>query len=88
MNTGIQDALDLAESLARVLKGELPEVDLAHYEDRRRPVAVKVVALTDRMTRLATLRGAVQRQARNAVLRTVLRSRRARTALATRIAEL
>jgi 2-polyprenyl-6-methoxyphenol hydroxylase-like FAD-dependent oxidoreductase len=49
MNIGIQDAIDLAGVLA-------DGTDLDGYERRRRPVAAGVVALTDRMTRLATSR--------------------------------
>jgi 2-polyprenyl-6-methoxyphenol hydroxylase-like FAD-dependent oxidoreductase len=49
MNIGIQDAADLAATLA---DGR----DLDGYERRRRPVALGVVALTDRMTRVATSR--------------------------------
>jgi 2-polyprenyl-6-methoxyphenol hydroxylase-like FAD-dependent oxidoreductase len=88
MNVGIQDALDLAESMTRALKGETSAEDLARYEQRRRPAAVAVISLTDRMTRLATLHGSVPRRTRNAILRTLMRSRRVRTALATRIAQI
>ncbi|GAA2660692.1 FAD-dependent monooxygenase [Paractinoplanes durhamensis] len=49
MNTGIQDAVELAAVLA-------DGTDLDAYERRRRPVAAGVVAMTDRMTRLATSR--------------------------------
>jgi 2-polyprenyl-6-methoxyphenol hydroxylase-like FAD-dependent oxidoreductase len=66
MNIGIQDAVDLGERLAR---GDLDSPDgPAGYEAARRPVAQGVVALTDRMTRAATLRGPAAR-ARNLVLR-------------------
>jgi 2-polyprenyl-6-methoxyphenol hydroxylase-like FAD-dependent oxidoreductase len=60
MNIGIQDAVDLAERLAAG--------DTDGYEAARRPVARDVVALTDRMTRAATLRGPAA-QVRNVVLR-------------------
>jgi len=49
MNTGIQDAVELAAVLA-------DGTDLDRYERVRRPVAAGVVAVTDRMTRLATSR--------------------------------
>ena len=61
MNTGIQDAVALAEVLAT-------GGDVDRYEGRRRPVAAGVVALTDRMTRLATVRGAPLIAARNVAL--------------------
>lgn len=53
MNTGIQDAVSLAGALSRALQeGETSILDA--YASSRRPVAVQVVALTDRLTRLAT----------------------------------
>jgi 2-polyprenyl-6-methoxyphenol hydroxylase-like FAD-dependent oxidoreductase len=61
MNTGIQDAIELAKVLA-------DGTDLDAYEARRRPVAAGVVALTHRMTRIATLRSRSLIAVRNAVL--------------------
>jgi len=65
MNTGIQDAADLGNLLGRVIAVELPESQLDGYQNRRRPVAQRVVSLTDRMTRMATLRAPGARLARN-----------------------
>ncbi|MCT9929602.1 FAD-dependent oxidoreductase [Planotetraspora sp. A-T 1434] len=71
MNTGIQDAVALAARLTAVVRDGAPETELDRYEAERRPVAAEVVALTHRMTRLATLgRGPLQK-VRNAVLRTL-----------------
>ncbi|MGY0230301.1 FAD-dependent oxidoreductase [Longispora urticae] len=67
MNTGIQDAVPLAEALAAVLGGA-PESVLDEYEARRRPVAAQVVAFTDRMTRIATVPRAL-RPVRNLLIR-------------------
>ncbi|MCU7726900.1 FAD-dependent monooxygenase [Actinoplanes sp. KI2] len=61
MNTGVQDAIALAAVLA---EGS----DLDRYETVRRPIAAGVVALTDRMTRLATLRSRPLIAVRNTVL--------------------
>ncbi|MEU4240388.1 FAD-dependent monooxygenase [Actinoplanes sp. NPDC026619] len=61
MNTGIQDAIELAAVLA-------DGSDLDRYERTRRPVAAGVVAFTDRMTRMATLRQGPLIAARNTVL--------------------
>lgn len=67
MNTGITDAVSLAEALAAVLDGA-PEDTLDGYGAARRPIALRVVALADRLTRLATApRWA--RPARNLALR-------------------
>lgn len=87
MNTGIQDAALLGELLARVCKGE-PDSLLDEYEARRRPIALSVVAFTDRMTRMATLRPRAARAVRNAVMSTVLRIPAARGKLAYTLAEL
>jgi 2-polyprenyl-6-methoxyphenol hydroxylase-like FAD-dependent oxidoreductase len=46
MNTGIQDAYNLAWKLALVLKGAAPESLLDSYELERRPVGAAVVART------------------------------------------
>ncbi|MFJ1460182.1 FAD-dependent oxidoreductase [Nocardia sp. N2S4-5] len=87
MNTGIQDAAALGALLVRVLGGA-PEALLNDYEKSRRPVALDVVAFTDRMTRVATLRPRPARLVRNAVLRTVTRLPAVRRALAYRLSEL
>jgi 2-polyprenyl-6-methoxyphenol hydroxylase-like FAD-dependent oxidoreductase len=46
MNTGVQDAYNLAWKLALVLKGAAPEALLDSYEAERRPVGAEVVART------------------------------------------
>jgi 2-polyprenyl-6-methoxyphenol hydroxylase-like FAD-dependent oxidoreductase len=77
MNTGIQDGHALGRAFAA---GELDG-----YEARRRPVARRVVALTDRMTRIATTRNPAARAARNIALPVLGRlglSRRIATELA------
>ncbi|NKY89146.1 FAD-dependent oxidoreductase [Nocardia veterana] len=87
MNTGIQDAALLGSLLARVLGGESDAL-LDEYEQIRRPVALGVVAFTDRMTRMATLRPRPARTVRNAAIRLATRIPAVRTALAYRLAEL
>ncbi|SDT42963.1 FAD-dependent oxidoreductase [Jiangella sp. DSM 45060] len=67
MNAGITDAVALGVLLHEVLDGAPDEV-LDAYESARRPVATEVVALADRLTRLATA-GPVARPARNVALR-------------------
>lgn len=54
MNLGIQDAVTLGDALSAVLAGG-PDVLLEEYSAARRPIAHRVVAMTDRLTRLATL---------------------------------
>ncbi|MBO0853591.1 MAG: FAD-dependent monooxygenase [Nocardia sp.] len=87
MNTGIQDAALLGTLLARVLAGESEDL-LAEYERARRPVAADVVRMTDRMTRMATLRARPARTARNAMIRVAARIPAARHALAYQLSEL
>jgi 2-polyprenyl-6-methoxyphenol hydroxylase-like FAD-dependent oxidoreductase len=69
MNTGIQDAIALAERLSGVLRGGEAEATLDRYESERRPVAAQVVHLTDRLTALATVNGRTRRLLRNTLLR-------------------
>lgn len=66
MNLGIQDAVALADALAAVLTGA-PDTVLDDYSSARRPIAKGVVAMTDRLTRLATLPPAA-RPVRNALI--------------------
>jgi 2-polyprenyl-6-methoxyphenol hydroxylase-like FAD-dependent oxidoreductase len=88
MNTGIQDALLLAELLTDVLDGREPETRLDRYETARRPVAVDVVTMTDRLTRAATARHPLSRLLRNTALRAAGRLRPVRHALAMNLSEL
>jgi len=87
MNTGIQDAALLGQLLTRVYKGE-PESVLDEYEAVRRPIALNVVAFTDRMTRMATLKPRAGRAVRNALMSTVMRLPAARGKLAYQLSEL
>ncbi len=88
MNTGIQDATMLGQVLAKVLSGQAAESWLDTYEQRRRPVGQHIVALTDRMTRVATLRNHWARLVRNTILHLVGRIPAVRRRLATELAEL
>ena len=54
MNTGLQDAANLAWKLALVLKGGAPDSLLDSYDTERRPVGERVLSATDRMFSLAT----------------------------------
>ena len=49
MNTGIQDALNLAWKIALVARGEAPERILDTYDEERRPVGQRLLAYTDRL---------------------------------------
>jgi 2-polyprenyl-6-methoxyphenol hydroxylase-like FAD-dependent oxidoreductase len=88
MNTGIQDGVALGRALAGVLRGETGEAELDAYERTRRPVAQRVVAFADRMTRVATLRSVRARAVRNALIGVVGRIPAVRRWIATELAEL
>ncbi len=88
MNLGIQDAAMLGGLIADVVSGARGDGVLDAYERERRAAARRVIALTDRMTRMATLRHPVLRRVRNAAMGVVLGRERVRRALATRIAQL
>jgi len=54
MNTGLQDAHNLALKLAGVINGAALDGYLDRYEAERRPVAMRLIATTDRVFGLAT----------------------------------
>ncbi len=68
MNTGIQDAFNLAWKLALVVKGLAPAQLLGSYHDERAPVARGVLNLTDRITRMATMRSSLAQSVRDFLL--------------------
>ncbi len=49
MNTGLQDAHNLANLLADVVQGHVDSAALDRYENERRPVAQRLVRVTDRV---------------------------------------
>ena len=68
MNTGIQDAFNLAWKLALVMRDRAPVQLLASYHVEREPIARGVLNLTDRITRVATIRNPIVQTARNILL--------------------
>lgn len=56
MNTGMQDAYNLAWKLALVIKQKMHPNLLRTYEAERRPIAQTVLFSSDKMTKIATLR--------------------------------
>ena len=73
MNTGIQDAYNLAWKLALVATGEGSSFLLDSYDAERRPVAEQVSRLTDRITRVLTVEPSFVRGLRNRLLLMFLR---------------
>jgi 2-polyprenyl-6-methoxyphenol hydroxylase-like FAD-dependent oxidoreductase len=68
MNTGIQDAFNLGWKLALVVRGNAAAQLLASYHVEREPVARDVLNLTDRITRMATMRNSVAQSMRDFLL--------------------
>jgi hypothetical protein len=68
MNTGIQDAGNLAWKLHAVLTGLAPTELLDTYHHERHPVASDLVAFTSQFAKLATLRDPAAALLRNNVL--------------------
>jgi 2-polyprenyl-6-methoxyphenol hydroxylase-like FAD-dependent oxidoreductase len=85
MNAGILDAVRLSEALAAALAGDASALD--RYALERRPIAQQVVALADRLTRLATVRPG-WRHVRNLLLSALANWPPFRRALAMRLSGL
>lgn len=54
MNTGLQDAHNLALKIVDVIQGRTPDASLDRYEAERRPVAQRLVRTTDRAFGIVT----------------------------------
>jgi 2-polyprenyl-6-methoxyphenol hydroxylase-like FAD-dependent oxidoreductase len=65
MNTGMQDACNLAWKLALVVRGIGSESLLDSYSAERSPIAEQVLKVTARVTSMATLTGKVKQSLRN-----------------------
>ena len=89
MNTGIQDACNLAWKLALVCRGlAVPEPLLASYSIERSAVGRQVLSDAGRLTTLAILRGGALQGVRNHVAALVFGLSPVRTAMASKLAEL
>lgn len=67
MNTGMQDAINLAWKLALVVRGKAAPSLLDSYSDERTAVARHVVAAAGRLTRAALLKGPIEQTLRDYV---------------------
>lgn len=68
MNTGLQDAHNLACKLGQVLAEDAPESMLDEYEHERRPVADRLVQTTDALFTRITSRGRLPRFVRTRIV--------------------
>jgi 2-polyprenyl-6-methoxyphenol hydroxylase-like FAD-dependent oxidoreductase len=87
MNTGIQDGVSLAEALAETLR-DGDEARLDRWAQERHKIATEVVALTDRMTRIATMTSPTGQTLRNMAVAFAGHLPWVRAAVAKRLAEL
>jgi 2-polyprenyl-6-methoxyphenol hydroxylase-like FAD-dependent oxidoreductase len=88
MNTGIQDAGNLAWKLHAVLTGSAPAALLDSYHRERHPVAAEVVSFTSQFVKVATLKDLAACQRRNDVIAAVAATPGITSWLATKVAEL
>jgi 2-polyprenyl-6-methoxyphenol hydroxylase-like FAD-dependent oxidoreductase len=65
MNTGMQDAFNLAWKLAMVVRGETAENLLGTYSPERSPIAEAVLKATGRMTSMVTMENKLGQSLRN-----------------------
>ncbi|QVL56978.1 MAG: FAD-dependent monooxygenase [Simkaniaceae bacterium] len=68
MNTGIQDAYNLAWKLALVMKGEGEPTILDTYNEERQPIAKSVLKITDKVTKMMTTKTAALSFMRDTVM--------------------
>ena len=87
MNTGIQDSVMLARALAQTLK-DGNDARLDEWALKRHRIASEVVSLTDRLTRMATMKSGLGRVARNVGMKVAGTLPPVRNAIAFRLAEL
>lgn len=85
--TGIQDAMNLAWKLGRVLRGA-PESLLDTYEEERRPKAAEVLKETDRTTGLLLAPDPITKVIRDSVVLPVMRSAFVQRKLFAKLAQL
>ncbi len=72
MNTGIQDAYNLAWKLALVLEGRAPDSFLDSYHEERYPVGRRLLQTTDRLFNVAATHNPVLIRLRNFLLPLIL----------------
>ncbi|WP_405474975.1 FAD-dependent monooxygenase [Streptomyces sp. NBC_00009] len=88
MNTGLQDAFNLAWKLAAVLKGEAAPELLDTYNAERRPMAQGLLAFAAQLHDISTMSDPVSMRMRNDVLAAAGQIPEVRTWLARRLAQL
>jgi len=88
MNTGMQDAFNLAWKLAVVERGAASPALLDSYDEERSAVAKQILADSGRLTRVATLHGSIAQHLRNFVTHRMLGLPFVQHAMADKLAEI
>lgn len=88
MNTGIQDAHNLAWKLALVLRGEAKSALLDSYEQERLPVIKNIVSTTEKMTKVMISRFPGMNGVRRLLFYIVARSKKLREKMSNRVGQL
>ncbi len=88
MNTGLQDAYNLAWKLALVNAGHAPASLLDTYQIERQPVAESVMRMSDLMIKGATLRSPITQQIRNRLVPLLVQQDFIQQRITSQIAEL
>lgn len=88
MNTGMQDAYNLAWKLSLVSKGFGKENILDSYEIERKPVAQNILKETSAMTHLVTLKSKALKMIRNWILKKVSKTKQVQESFVNRIGEM
>ncbi|MBD5654287.1 MAG: FAD-dependent monooxygenase, partial [Candidatus Eremiobacteraeota bacterium] len=88
MNTGMQDACNLAWKLALVVEGGCSSKLLSTYDSERRPVAREMIAETSKLSAVMTMNNPVLQSVRNHAIALLLGLPAVRLALADRLSEL
>ncbi len=88
MNTGMQDAINLAWKVALVVHGHAPQAMLDSYSVERSEVARQVLADSGRLTAMGTLKGGFTQALRNELVSLVLGLPAAQRVMTNKLTEL
>ena len=88
MNTGMQDAYNLAWKLALVIKGQSKEELLDSYHQERHPIAEEVLRDTERMTKFILSRNPIIRLLRKTLLKTLMKFHKIQHAFVMKLSQL
>jgi len=88
MNTGIQDAYNLAWKLALGVRGVSARGLLDSYDAERRPVGAQVLAQTGRMLRMAQIANPVARFLRDSAISLLMQRRRVQKTMTRQLSQL